>query len=112
MEDYVKEEEGQTVVDQLLGIIIVVIVAAMVTVIGLSILVQTQVQTQGTTAEITDTNISASVTSATQAAFELPELTLGYAPILVLAAIGGLALVAIGGFLVVRGSGRGGGGAF
>lgn len=109
--EYIVEEEGQTVVDQLLGIIVVVVVTAMIVVIGLSILVQTEVQTQGDAAAITDANISASVTSAKQNAFELTDLTLGYAPILVLAAIGGLALVAIAGFLVVRG-GAGRGGAF
>ena len=109
MDEFVREEEGQTVVDQLLGIIVVVVVTAMIVVIGLSILVQTEVQTQDDAALITDGNISASVISAKQNAFELTDLTLGYAPILVLAAIGGLALVAIAGFLVIRGGGASGG---
>lgn len=112
VKEFKVEETGQLdAIDMLVGIAATVIVVIILVVLGLAIAGQAYVQVQSTYGEITDANISGSITNANQGVFELADLTVGYMPILVLAVIGGIALTAVLGFLAITGS-SGGGSAF
>jgi len=106
-----KEKEKGALAFELLTLVAVVIIIGIFTTIGTSIQAQTTVQAGQSLLDVNsvDTNVYDSLIAANRNAAGLVEDTTGYAPILILAIIGGLALMAIMAYMWVLG-GTGGAG--